>query len=616
MIHNIWRRFILPFIPFFLLISLATPLYAEEVTITITPAGDVIDLGSTRLNTYSSPQIILVKISPLGGFDHKYTVTFESAQAQDFYHTYAYFDNDTETAKMMIYLNPKSIGKKEGALLVKHDGNEVRRVKIVGMGIGDSQPEFISETKLIEFGTIAPEKSYEKSISITTKNSGTNPTAQIRGVNASDFTLTGALQPNKENQTLTITLNTATEGDKKAELLLKDGATESIIPISAHAQYPAPVLSTEVAALSFPDTYVGATSSQKLEVNMANIRIAPMITIEGENKDLFTVKGELSLGSDKGTLEIIFTPKVEAQVEATLKIKSGTAEISLPLKAWGFEEKNAVIEVTSEQLDFGNVLIQTYQTVSTNVTIKHTSAIPTLELEGTHKAMFSIVSQPRRGSFVLEIESIPDKVGKFQAEVVIKLDKIEKRLPITLLCYAENALLKVNREKINFGNATIGKPTIEYGVDVTMEQLSEDVSVTIEGTHANEFKASKSSLERISPKGFVGVVCSPTSEGSKVAKLVLSSGSHRVEVALKAQGVTSNADISRAGSSLQVSNSNRGEIVVRVAETGHLLNIYSAEGKTLMHKVLENQETSYSLPQGTYILYYNGESVKTLVRSN
>lgn len=593
----------------------ADVLRAQEPTITISPSSSPIDLGCAQVGKISARQKIDVKVSPLGGFDHKYSVKFESTQSEDFYATAAYFDPATETATMYISLFPKSVGPKAGYVILQNDGQELRRILVLGLGVPEGSPEFDTGAYYgIEFGKIETGHSYEKSITVSTRNSGPEPTVALRGADAGEFTVSGTLKPNMENQTITIRTHPLTDGEKQAELILKDGSVYKVLPIKATVNYPKPYLGVGIESLVLPDAYIGESSSRELEVMMQNIWIQPTLSIEGPHKNLFSIEGALPTQANSGRIKIIFTPQKEKKVEATLRIVSGEAKVTLPLVAWGFEKATPEILVEPEEVNFGRVQIQSFVDKSVKVTVKHTSATPVVELGGPDKDIFSTTTKALDGQFQLNIAAIPNKAGKLTAWARLKVGEVEKQLPISMDCFAPNPVLQVNRTEINFEQVAVGTTSLERGVDVVMDQLSEDVSISIVGPDADQFKASKSSIERIAPRAFVGVICTPTSLGSKTATLLLSSEDMKVEVALKAQAITALEEVQKAESACIVDNRVPKQLTVLVAKPGARLTVYALDGTVLADTSMNRRELSLSLPAGPCVVRYDRTVVKTLIK--
>lgn len=592
-----------------------SPLRAQAPEITITPASDPIDLGSVKVGETSGQQRVTVKISPLGGFDHKYSVKFESGQSSDFYTTSAFFDPSTESATMYLFLKPQSVGQKEGHIVIRNDQTELRRVRVIGVGISDTAPEFdTGDYHSIEFGKIEVGQEYKRDLSVTTRHSGPKPTVRLQGTNADEFRVIGSLRPNTEAQILTIIAKPRSDGEKCAELYFTDGEVNQVLPLRATANYPKPYLSAEVEKLDFPDTYVGKTSSLTLRVDMQNIFIKPTITLQGVQKELFKIEGELPVQAEHGNIQVLFTPQKESKAEAVLLISSGEAKLEIPLQGWGFEEKAPEILVDPAAIDFGQVEIQTYASQSVQVTTKHTSAAPEVTLGGNDQDIFTIVSQPQGGQFSLTISAIPNRAGKQTAEVILKLPTIEKKIPITLTCTAPNPVLRANRTEIDFGEVAVGTTSPERGVEVEMAQLSEDVKVTIEGQDATSFKASKAAIDRTAPRGFVGVTCTPSKEGSLDATLVLTSEALRVEIALKTKAVTAIETINDRHI-LRVDNSGAQQLSIHVSEPGQHLVVYAIDGTTLSDEILQSSSrTITNLPTGPYIVRYKDALRKVFVR--
>lgn len=581
-------------------------------TVTVTPDVAVLELGSTVVNKYSSPQSIKFKVTPYD-FDMNLSVVFESAQAQDFYLAKRpFFDNGEAEASIM--LAPKSVGRKEGYFVLKQGNKELKRIKVTGTGIREGQPEIVTDYAQLTFGKIFLGESKTINLKVSTRNSGSSIQVSKRGVDASEFSVKGTLLPNRSEQTLQITCTPRTKGEKSAELVFTDGAVVVVLPLSATAMEVIPSIVSDVQQITFPDTYVGRSApEQTLSFTLEHITTPPVITIDGINKSDFWVRGSLKSGKSSGELTVGFSPQEAGAKTATLNIVSGKGSCSIELNGQAYNNLPPTITVTPKTVDFGRVEIQTFEKLSIEVKIENTSEIPQLGLEGDDKEIFAIMSPARANHFSLTIGATPNSAGVKRADLVIKLSSTAVRVPLLLECYASQPELTADRSELIFPETVVQKQSIEKGVSLQMKHLSQNVQVSIIGENAKEFSTPKKEVDRIAEQGYVGVTFCPITSGEKQATLRLASGSIVIDIPLRGKAVKDNATEEVHTASFVVAQEPGGILRCRVAQPGQLLQVFSADGSLIAKQVVPDNETVLQLPVGVYLISYQKELAKIIV---
>lgn len=581
-------------------------------TVTVTPDAAVLELGSTVVNKYSSPQSIKFKVTPYN-FEMNLSVVFESAQEQDFYLSKRpFFDNGEAEASIM--LAPKSIGHKEGYFVLKQGNKELKRIKVVGTGIREGQPEIITDYAQLTFGKIFLGESKTINLKVSTRNSGSSIQISKRGIDASEFSVKGTLLPNRSEQTLQVTCTPRTKGDKRAELVFTDGAVEFLLSLSATAMEVIPSIIPNVQQVTFPDTYVGQSAPEQiLSFTLEHITTPPVITIDGINKSDFWVRGALNAESSSGELTVGFTPQEAGAKTATLNIASGKGACSIELNGQAYKNLPPTITITPKTVDFGRVEIQTFEKQSIEVKIENTSEIPQLSLEGDDKEIFSIMSPARANHFSLTIGAIPNSEGIKRAELIIKLSSTAFRVPLQLECYAPQPKLTADRSELIFPETMVQKRSVEKGVSLYMKHLSQNVQVSIIGENAKEFATSKKEVDRIAEQGYVVVTFCPITPGEKQATLHLASGSIVIDIPLRGKAVKDNATEEVRTASFVVTQEPGGILHCRVTQPGQLLQAFSVDGSLIAKQVVFGNEAILQLPVGVYLISYQEELAKIIV---
>lgn len=582
-------------------------------SIVITPDVREVDLGTTIVGQYSSPQSITFKVNPI---DFEYNFSFEGDQAGDFYqYKRPYFDYGTGEATATFMFAPKSVGPKKAYLILKYGTEEKVRITIKGEGIAASSPEIITDLSALEFGNVLIGSQKELSLSVTTKNSSSYYiSSEIEGENAAEFQVEGTLNRNTENQILKITFKPTSEGYKNASLVIKDGEVIKKVSISASAQKPEAKITPSVEKLQFPDTYLGETSSsQTISFTFANLTENISIAIEGTHAKDFSYQGSLDVHAAQGSLTLSYQPQTAGKSEAVLKISSTGTTCAVPLVGMAYEKKAPEIVANPQSFDFGDVQINTYVTKEIAIEIRHTSALPQLQLSGTDKEIFNIISSPQSGAFTLKVGALPNKKGSLQAAVEIQVEAVSLSIPITLNCWAPEIVLQADPEKLEFAKTPIMSHSVEKGINVRLKNLSEDVTVSITGENASEFQSSKTTLSRESESGYVGVTFCPTTLGNKKATLILSAEGKTVEIALEGE-----ADYGIGVQRIDERNPlqavpNHNTLHVWVSQPGELITIVSPTGVVVYSQRMDRNELAIPLNYGTYIVRYQNHSVKTII---
>lgn len=585
---------------------------AQSDPVTVTPNVRELDFGSTTVGQYSAVQTISFKADPM---DFNYSFSFEGDQINDFYqYKRPFFDYDG-TATAMFMFAPKSAGAKEAYLVLKLGSEEVLRITVKGVGVSAASPEITTDLSLLEFGEVLLGQQKSVELHVTSKNSTSSITTEIEGRHAGEFKIKGSVSPNMASQPLSVTFTPTTEGQKEAFLVIKDGEVIKRISLNASAKKPEIKITPSVETLTFADTYVGEKSAeQSVTFTFANVTEAFSISIDGTHKGDFSYKGSLDPTKATGTLTLTYAPQAAGKSDATLSVTSGGKTAIVRLAGTAYEKKTPEIVVTPNAFDFGRVQINTYLTKEVTVEVRHTSAIPTLQLEGAGKDIFNIVSTAKAGTFQLKLGALPNKKGIHEASLQIRVDQVEVSVPIRLECWAPEAVLESDVKSIVFPKTPIMSSASQKSVNLTLRNLSEDVRVTILGANATEFRATKEVLSRVSETHYLGVTFVPTTMGAKQAILRLTAEDKQIEIALSGEAVegVGVAEVSAThGWSIAVEG---GLLTIQTLQQGQQLSIFTASGEWVYSQPVNDAKVSVALEKGVYLVRYANETVKVIIQ--
>lgn len=543
------RKYIMP------LVALSCTLFYSHLmaqqrsgtSIVITPSSEEVDLGSGWLNEFSSPQSITITVKP---FNWDYTIKFINSEGNDFYpNSMPYFSEVSDgigEATAKISFHPHSVGKKIAFIvLYKYDEDyneqEIKRVRLVATCATTNEPILKTDYATLEYGRVNLNKTKTLYLNVTSLQSRGSVQCKIVGKNSSEFLVKNPLVANHENK-LEVSFTPTTEGKKNASLVIMDGNVRKIIPIIASGNKPQNTIIATPAKISFPDTKVNSLSApSEVKLMFQNITGKVDATIIGSNATDFKIDDSINIHGDNGRLKVRFCPSKIGKRIAILRITtSDGAECSVPLEgeAIGGETE---ITATPNELNFGVVQLNEYTTANCQISIKNSSLVPQLLLEGPDKDLFTIITTPKAKIFTLTVGLVATRGGTLSAKVKVLLDGKQITIPITANVKTGEPSIVSNKTTITFDETVVGNQSAEKGCNLTLKNIGGNIKVSIIGNDKTQFIPSKQSISNESDLAYIGVTFKPTSEGEKHAKLVLQY--EQVTVVIELSGKAKKADI-------------------------------------------------------------------------
>lgn len=590
------------------LFNISSLLAADDII--VIPDKEVIDVGTCAIGEYGAVSSVTFKVASDGFL---YDVEIGGPGVNDFYiYKRPFFDENNEaTAQVMFH--PQSRGVKELHLVLKKDGVALRTVKFVGEGISDSDPIITTDYMELDYSQV--EIGTEKSIDVEVHlQNCAEINTYFEGTHANEFYVEKKLDASLEVQKLRVFFKPTVEGDKEASLVFQSGDIRKILSISAKAIYPQEDLFTSTTQIRFSDTHINEVSkSQFVEVEYLNMVQPPQLLFEGEEAESFQVIGTIPQGSGNKKLELVFCPKKIGENTATFKVKG--REKCIEIQISGLCIDNVPVEITSDTqvLDFGRVEINSYISKDLFITVTNSSEIPVAEITGTDKDDFGILTSPGSGKSKMIVDFLPTSTGVKNAVLKISLGDALLEIPIKAECYGPDPIITVDKTELVFDDTEINSSSVERGVNLTLQYVSDDLNLTVVGENAGEFVLSKDVIPHDIYDGFFTVTFKPVTEGNKQAKVIISNSVFTHEVLLRGKAIKKSVNIDTVNAGSFWDTSNKGCLVLVTEQVGGELSVYSLNGELCYSCQVHEKVLTVNLQPGLYIAKYKNEKVKLLI---
>lgn len=371
--------------------------------------------------------------------------------------------------------------------------------------------------------------------------------------------------------------------------------------IVAH-KLPFPFLSTDKQSLNLVE------SKTKLEVFSSCLTSPIKVTITGEG-----FKSDLQeLSTEGGFLNISFDGKETETPEkrkGKLTLSSGDESYEVLLSA--MTKGKMAITPSIQTLDFATLPAGQTKSLDLGLQFKNITTPILCSIGGDQAKYFSldkdkIEDTSKSAKLVVTFKPTKDVIDYTDAYITLKADSYEVRVP---LLGKAIYTLGVSSKTINFGKVNQGESKSEK-LTLAPRGIDPNEMISIEVTEGKEyFSIDKSSIST-TEDATLTITFTPTATIKATrGKLLVKCGDLEEVVTLEGSNATSNDAISINALSVIT---REGTLFIRSSKEG-FVRIYTLDGKLMIQEFLDS-EKRFNLLQGSYILFFEGETHKVIIQ--